>query len=238
MITIRDLNTQPHNPYYEFDLEAQENIFSNSMEHKPAFNEDRNTFHTNEGQPTALPQEILYSLNYFPKKPVLLTTNLVSKEDPSWGISNESAKYLVSQTEEKGHYQHLSTFLEDTICQRREPACTAVIPSPQEESGTPRPPNDLYLDQIPTFREEGVNTVECSLASSLNYKQMHQLRMNKVVLGRGLKEPESAIAKKNSSFYKNLKVQRERNYSRGTMMNFNSSKGAWRVNFCSHGVEG
>lgn len=158
VITIRDLNTKPYNPYYELDTENEEGIFSSSMKKTPNLNHDKNDEKTVE--------KVLHNLNYFPNKPVLLTTNVVSKEDPSWGISHKSAKELVSQTEDKGHYQHLATFLEDTICQRREPACTAVVPYARPEAGKIFLLNSLEKSQ--TFRDEGVNTIECSLASSLN----------------------------------------------------------------------
>jgi hypothetical protein len=103
----------PCNNYYELETDGYENIFNISTEVRDS--------KMMENKKSINVEKILYNLNYFPNKPTLLTTGTVLKEDPSWGTGNPNSNQLVSQTEEKGHYEHLSLFLEDTILQRREP---------------------------------------------------------------------------------------------------------------------
>lgn len=56
----------------------------------------------------------------FINKPKILATPLVTKEDPSWGTTRTKTLGMISMVEEKGYYEHLNTFLEDTVLKRRE----------------------------------------------------------------------------------------------------------------------
>lgn len=139
----------PSNNYYELDTDGYENIFNISTEIRDS--------KMREIKKSINVEKILYNLNYFPNKPTLLTTGPVSKEDPSWGTGNPNSNQLVNQTEEKGHYEHLSLFLEDTILQRREQTITAVVPYARNETGKNY---YLSLEEIVNHREQGINTVE------------------------------------------------------------------------------
>ena len=115
-----------------------------------------------------------------------MTTNPVTREDPSWGTGNQKAIELVNLTEEKGHYEHLTNFLEDTIHKRREVACESVVPYISE----PQPKqNDFSTDQ-PHYKEEAMNTLANSFnTTNLKYSIQNGIILNKVNIGRGIKNP-------------------------------------------------
>ena len=78
-------------------------------------------------------QKILNEMNNIRSKPILLAANPISREDPSWRTGDNQAQNLVHLTEEKGHFEHLASFLEETIYKRREVACSTLASYPLEE---------------------------------------------------------------------------------------------------------
>ena len=119
--------------YFELDIDGRDNMFNMSIEDK-----NRSITQPTKGCKSSVDVEkILHNMNHIPTKPVLLTTNPITKEDPSWGTGTQKAHHLVHLAEEKGHYEHLSTFLEDTIHKRREVACTSIVPYPLEDPSKP-----------------------------------------------------------------------------------------------------
>ncbi|CAI2362446.1 unnamed protein product [Moneuplotes crassus] len=171
--------------YFELDVDGKDNMFNMSIE-------DRNKSTLQTSKPTKNPidiQKIIHNMNHISTKPTLLTTNPITKEDPSWGTGTKKAHELVHLAEEKGYYEHLSTFLEGTIHKRREAACTSIVPYPHED---PNPKK---------FRDVVVDTGECSF-NSLTFKNslVKELSLTKVTLGNHLKQPmasKTLVAKNN-----------------------------------------
>jgi len=164
---------------YELDADGQHNMFNMSVDY-------HTTKHELIKKKNIDVHKILHDMNDFTCKPKVLTANTIKKEDPSWGMQRSTIRDMRELTEEKGYYRHLSLFLEGTITSNHQPNCQSVVSHPMNQNKLVAESTIDKQDYI-SYRHKESTTGQSYYTFDFKSPQK-ELKVNKVVLGRGIKD--------------------------------------------------
>ncbi|CAI2362034.1 unnamed protein product [Moneuplotes crassus] len=205
---------------FELDVYGKDNMFTVSLE-------DKSKSANQEAKPTKHSVDvgkILYNMNHLPTKPILLATNPVTREDPSWGAGAQKAQSLVHLTENKGHYKHLSRFLEGKIDKKEGVTCSPVIPNQYDGADLNRVKDDDESSIKGSFRSSAFDnllTKEISLARTAFRSQFRMpLARKSMVLHKNKMRPHSRGQEKLRGNEGSRQTSRKRSRPTTALVNF------------------